>query len=123
MSPAPGVTPVGELELLELLQAPDAIVVDSRTYEWFSSGAIPGAINIPYTEIADALGQLGCEPDFDGWDCSEAKRVALYCNGAWCGQSPSAIRIMVGLGYPAERIFYYRGGMQSWRLLGLIVTK
>ncbi|MCB2135788.1 MAG: rhodanese-like domain-containing protein [Rhodobacteraceae bacterium] len=121
MVPAEGVLPIGELELLDLLEGGEAVVIDSRTYDWFKGGTIPGAVNIPYTEIADRLGDLGCEPDFDGWDCAEAKDVALFCNGLWCGQSPSAIRVMTGLGYPAERIRYYRGGMQSWRLLGLTV--
>ncbi len=120
-SPAEGVTTIGELELIEMLQDPDAVVVDSRTRDWFEGGTIPGAINIPYTYVVDELAQLGCEPDFDGWDCKEAKPVALFCNGVWCGQSPSAIRNMVKAGYPADRIFYYRGGMQVWRLLGLTV--
>lgn len=122
MVPAEGVTPIGELELIDLL-AGGGIVIDSRTRDWFDGGTIPGAINIPYTEIADRLGDLGCEPDFDGWDCEGAKTVALFCNGLWCGQSPSAIRVMVGEGYPADRIRYYRGGMQEWRLLGLTVIK
>lgn len=122
MSPAEGVTTIGELELLAMLQDPQAMVIDSRTADWFSSGSIPGAINIPYTYIVDELGQLGCEVDFDGWDCTDARPVALFCNGLWCGQSPTAIRHMIQAGYPAERIFYYRGGMQSWRLLGLTVT-
>ena len=30
--------------------------------------------------------------------------------------------VLTEAGYPADRIFYYRGGMQSWRLLGLSVT-
>lgn len=123
MVPAEGVTPIGELELLDLLEAGEAVVIDSRTSDWFQGGTIPGAVNIPYTEIADRLGDLGCEPDFDGWDCAGAKEVALFCNGLWCGQSPSAIRVMIGVGYPAERIRYYRGGMQNWRLLGLTVVK
>ncbi len=122
MTPAPGVTTVGELELLDMLADPEVMVIDSRTPDWFDQGAIPGAVNIPYTLILDRLGDLGCEADFDGWDCAAARPVALYCNGLWCGQSPSAIRLMVDAGYPAERIFYYRGGMQSWRLLGLTVT-
>jgi hypothetical protein len=84
-TPAQGVTTVGELELIEMLQDPDAVVVDSRTHEWFEGGTIPGAVSIPYTYIVDELGQLGCEPDFDGWDCLEAKSVALFCNGIWCG--------------------------------------
>lgn len=121
-APAEGVTTIGELELIEMLQNPQAVVLDSRTPDWFASGTIPGAINIPYTYVVDELAQLGCEPDFDGWDCTEAKPVALFCNGVWCGQSPSAIRNMVKAGYPANRIFYYRGGMQTWRLLGLTVS-
>ncbi|SEN86555.1 Rhodanese-related sulfurtransferase [Pseudorhodobacter antarcticus] len=121
-SAAQGVTTIGELELIELLKNPDAVVIDSRTPDWFAGGTIPGAINIPYTYVVDELVQLGCEPDFDGWDCTAAKPVALFCNGVWCGQSPTAIRNMIGAGYPADRIFYYRGGMQVWRLLGLTVT-
>lgn len=29
---------------------------------------------------------------------------------------------MIEAGYPAEKIHYYRGGMQVWRMLGLSVT-
>lgn len=123
MVPAPGVTPIGELEILEMLQDPEAIVVDSRVVPNYESGAIPGAINIPYTEAADRLDELGCEIDFDGFLCDEAKKVALYCNGNWCGQSPTAARRMIAAGFPAEKLFYYRGGMQAWRLLGLTVTE
>ena len=103
-SPAEGVTTIGELELIEMLQDSEAMVVDSRTRDWFEGGTIPGAINIPYTYVVDELAQLGCEPDFDGWDCKEAKSVALFCNGVWCGQSPTAIRNMVKAGYPPNRI-------------------
>jgi len=122
MIPAPGVTPIGELELLEMLTDPEAIVVDSRTPDWFAGGSIPGAVNIPYTQAPDRLDELGCEIDFEGFVCDEARPVALFCNGLWCGQSPSAIRRMIAAGYPAEKIFYYRGGMQNWRMLGLSVT-
>ena len=119
---APGVATIAELELIAMLQDPEAIVIDSRTNDWFRGGTIPGAINIPYTYVIDELGQLGCEPDFDGWDCTNARPVALFCNGIWCGQSPTAIRNMIEAGYPADKINYYRGGMQTWRLLGLTVT-
>ena len=53
------------------------------------------------------------------WDFSKAKEVILWCNGIWCGQSPRAIKGMLALGYPAEKIHYYRGGMQAWQSLGL----
>lgn len=122
-SPAEGVHTIGELEVLDLLKDPDAIVVDSRTQDWYTGGTIPGAINIPYTQAVERLAELGCQPDFDGkFDCSTAKKVVLFCNGVWCGQSPTAIRAMIEAGFPAERIHYYRGGMQGWRLLGLTVA-
>jgi len=123
IQPAPGVTTIGELELLAMLEDPEAMVVDGRVRRDFEGGSIPGAINIPYTEAADRLDELGCEVDFDGFDCTNAKPVALFCNGPWCGQSPTAARRMIEAGYPAEKIFYYRGGMQVWRLLGLTVTE
>jgi rhodanese-related sulfurtransferase len=123
MSPAPGVTTIGELELLDALQDPEVVVVDSRTSDWYLGGTIPGAVNIPYTEAVDRLGELGCDIDFEGWDCTDSKKVALFCNGLWCGQSPTAIRRMIEAGFPAGNISYYRGGMQSWHVLGLTVTK
>ncbi|WP_425445202.1 rhodanese-like domain-containing protein [Tropicimonas isoalkanivorans] len=122
ISPAEGVTTIGELELLDMLTDPDAVVVDSRVTPDFQGGSIPGAVSMPYTEMVDHLAELGCEIDFEGWDCEGAKPVALFCNGPWCGQSPEAIRRIIEAGYPPERIHYYRGGMQVWRLLGLTVT-
>ena len=121
MAPSEGVTTVGELEILEVMQNPEAILVDSRVAKWYYDGTLPGAVHIPYTEAADRLDELGCEPDFDGWLCEDAKNVALFCNGPWCGQSPTAIRAMIKAGFPAEKISYYRGGMQVWRVLGLTV--
>ncbi|SMR70977.1 Rhodanese-related sulfurtransferase [Aliiroseovarius halocynthiae] len=122
MVPAPGVTPIGELELLEMLQDPEAIVVDSRVTSDHETGTIPGAISIPYNEAPDRLDELGCELDFDGFVCDAAKPVALFCNGNWCGQSPTAARRMIEAGFPADKIYYYRGGMHAWRMLGLTVT-
>lgn len=123
MVPAKGVTPIGEQEVIAMLQDPDAVLVDSRVAKWYYNGTIPGAQHIPYTEVADRLDELGCEIDFDGWICDDAKPVALFCNGPWCGQSPTAIRAMIKAGYPADKIYYYRGGMQVWRMLGLTVIE
>jgi rhodanese-related sulfurtransferase len=124
MVPAPGVTPIGELEILEFLQDPDVVVIDGRIPRDFATGAIPGAVNVPYTEAPDRLGELGCEPDFEGFICDgdDVKTVALYCNGPWCGQSPAAARRMIEAGFPPEKIHYYRGGMTAWRMLGLTVS-
>lgn len=122
MMPAEGVTTIGELEVIEFLQNPEAVVIDSRVSKWYYDGTIPGARHIPYIEAADRLDELGCEIDFDGWICDGAKPVALFCNGPWCGQSPTAIRAMIKAGFPADKVYYYRGGMQVWRMLGLTVV-
>jgi rhodanese-related sulfurtransferase len=123
MTPAEGVTTVGELEVLAALQDPGTLVIDGRITPEFEEGTIPGAISMPYNQAADRLGELGCEIDFDGWICEgELPRVVLFCNGPWCGQSPTAARNMIEAGFPAENISYYRGGMQNWNMLGLTVV-
>lgn len=122
MTPAPGVTTIGELEVLDFLQSDDAVLVDGRVRTQYLEGTIPGAVSVPYTEAADRLGEFGCEIDFDGWICeAEVPNVVLFCNGPWCGQSPTAARRMIEAGFPAEKIYYYRGGMQNWNMLGLTV--
>lgn len=122
MTPAPGVTTIGELEVLDFLQSGEAVLVDGRVRTQYEEGTIPGAVSVPYTEAADRLGEFGCEIDFDGWICdAEVPNVVLFCNGPWCGQSPTAARRMIEAGFPAEKIYYYRGGMQNWNMLGLTV--
>ena len=54
----------------------------------------------------------------DSWDFSGAHRVIFFCNGYWCGQSPANIKTLLGMGYPGEKILWYRGGMQAWSSLG-----
>ena len=123
MQVALGVITVGELELLEFAKAGGKII-DGRTIDWHLEGTIPSAINMPYTEMAGRLDEVGCVKGGDAkWDCKNAQKVLLFCNGPWCGQSPIAIRAMLREGYPPEKILYYRGGMQGWNSLGLSVVE
>lgn len=119
--PVQGVVPLGELELIEALRSDDMMVADGRKVEQYAKYTIPGSISLPFTETDAALEALGCRRGRDGWDCSAARRVAVFCNGVWCGQSPTAIRNMTDAGFPAKRIHYYRNGMQGWLLQGLSV--
>ena len=121
MTPAEGVTTVGELEVIAALQDPEVLVIDSRVDADYRGGTIPGAMHIPYNAMADRLDEVGCEVDIDGFTCEAPRQVVLFCNGPWCGQSPTAIRNMIEAGFPADHISYYRGGMQVWRMLGLSV--
>lgn len=132
---AEGVTTVGEVELLDFIQdfvePGTGFLVDSRIESFYNAGTIPGAVNMPFNLFGSADGNpfldqllnlLGSEKAASGeWNFDNAKHLLLFCNGAWCGQSPRAIRNLVAIGYPTDRLFYYRGGMQSWNTMGLSV--
>jgi len=130
MEAAPGVETIGELELIHFaedeVQAGTGLIIDARLDDWYRAGTIPGSINLPFTLFEDAdnpflepiLRQLGATGSGRRWDFSNAKRLALFCNGPWCDQSPRAIRNLIALGYPAEKLLYYRGGMQAWLIMG-----
>ncbi len=135
MVPAPGVHTVGELELLDFIkkkvETGKGVLIDARIPAWYRKGTIPGSVNIPFTLLDKRnpyrdriLVVLGAKKLEDGtWDFGGARDLLLFCNGPWCGQSPHAIRNLIAAGYPPEKLYYYRGGMQSWQLLGLTVVK
>ena len=133
---APGVETVGELELLAYLQkitrGDDGIlVIDSREADWLErSGIIPGAIHLPWERLhpghakPDAIAEIveldfGASRDGPLWNFEHARTLVFYCNGPWCGQSPTNIRQLLVLGYPAHKLKWYRGGMQVWKSFGL----
>lgn len=133
---APGVETIAEVEMLDYLSkmsAGDAsiLVIDSRTPDWVEKGTIPGAVNIPWTALNPAKGadpisigeimvdKFGVKELEGLWDYSGAKTLVMFCNGMWCGQSPNNIKNLLKFGYPADKIKWYRGGMQDWEILGL----
>ncbi|MCD6705726.1 MAG: rhodanese-like domain-containing protein [Thiobacillus sp.] len=136
---APGVKTIGELEVIHYLKKmsdgdTSIMVVDSRTPDWVEKGTIPGAINIPWDKLnigkSDPITvQEILEKHFgvknqDGFNMFDnAKTVVMFCNGQWCGQSPTNIKGLLKIGYPAEKIKWYRGGMQEWEALGLTTVK
>lgn len=68
----------------------------------------------------ETLGLVAKNPYRAGkWDFSAAKDLMVFCNGPACDQSPRLINGLLSVGYPAEKLFYYRGGMQMWELWGL----
>jgi len=143
---APGVETVGEIEVLGYLKRAgegdtSVLIVDSRTPDWVMRGTIPGSVNIPWTKInTDTAGtfgtpaeaatidqilseQFGAAKGTSGWDFSKARTLVLFCNGIWCPQSSINIKTLVKLGYPADKIKWYRGGMQDWFSVGLTTVK
>ena len=124
------------------------LLIDARTPAWHGKGTIPGSINIPFNELSKEPGseemngflqQFGAKKREVGgftaqleewgvmdathktkdWDFTAAKDLVLWCNGPACGQSPRAIKGLLKAGYPADKMKYYRGGMQMWQLFGL----
>jgi rhodanese-related sulfurtransferase len=136
---APGVDTIGELEVLHYLKKmsdgdKSIMVIDSRTPDWAAKGTIPGAVNIPWDKLnigkSDPITvqeilekQLGAKQSEGFWNFSNAKTLVMFCNGSWCGQSPTNIKGLLKIGYPADKIKWYRGGMQDWEMLGLTTVK
>ena len=137
---AEGVATIGELEMLDYLKRSSGgdksmLVIDSRTPDWVSTGTIPGSVNIPWTTLSPEAGadpfaiadlfqeKFGVSTSEGLWDFTNAKTLVLFCNGMWCGQSPSNIRSLLRFGYPPHKIKWYRGGMQDWEILGLTVVR
>ena len=137
MTVLPGVNTIGELELLDFLKRKSdgdksLLIIDSRTPDWVAKGTIPGSVNIPWTELFRNAStyepfavegiltlRFGATVDQGIWDFTNAKELVMFCNGPWCGQSPTNIKTLVSMGYPAHKIHWYRGGMQAWHGLGL----
>ena len=136
----------------KMSEGENILVVDSRTPDWVERGTIPGAKNIPWTRLNPAKGattegiievmtkEFGAklaegadaftvdEAVAEGnaskaFDYSQAKTLVMFCNGMWCGQSPNNILNLLKFGYPAEKLKWYRGGMQDWEVLGLSTVK
>ncbi len=134
-----GIETLGELEFIDyMLKAEkddNIMVVDTRTEEWHRDLRIPCTVNVPYTQLNDdkdiaiftILDNFGVEEnDDETLNFDDAKTIVGYCNGYWCGQTPGmfvrAKHSLINLGYPAEKLKYYRGGMQAWTSLGLSVV-
>lgn len=136
---AKGVETVAELEVIKYMKQRDLgddsiMIVDARLASWYNKGTLPGSVNVPFNKInkkkgaddvsiGDALETFGATEGDKGWDFSTAKTLVLFCNGPWCGQSPLAISGLMGEGYPADKLKWYRGGMQDWEIVGLTTVK
>ena len=143
---------VGELELLVHIrneqEHPERyILIDARTSQWYEQMTIPTAVNLPFNKIHYekdlAEDDFDTEDDFDdyvhnyeemfhllnikqtkkGLDFSEAKVALIFCNGSWCSQSPNAIFKLINLGYPKEKLLWYRGGLQDWLIYDFTVER
>ena len=79
------------------------VVIDVRTAEEYAAGHIPGAVNIPYDQVARRISEVDAPHG-----------VALYCMvGPRARKGESALR---AAGY--EKIFHLEGGLAAWQESG-----
>lgn len=98
-------TLVDRKELLALARKGDAIILDVRPEDEYSSAHIPYAISIPINELKKQLQKL-----------PKGKPIIAYCRGPYCVWAKEAADILRGHGFKARHI---RDGVQDWAASGL----
>lgn len=122
----------GEYEVIQFMQKAqndkNMLLVDARLPAWYEQLTIPTSINLPFpnfdktknpAEFDDVLEEIGVTQKMGVYDFSNAKTLLLFCNGSWCPQSTWAIENLLKIGYPAKKLNWYRGGLESWTLMNL----
>ena len=84
------------------------VVIDVRTPEEYAAGHVPGAVNIPFDQVAQRIAEV------------EAPHgVALYCMvGPRARMGESAL---LAAGYAS--VFHLEGGLAAWQAAGLPVER
>lgn len=97
--------PISRDELLDRLRCGSATVLDVRPEDEFQQGHLPGALNIPLSQLERRLAEL--PPD---------REVVAYCRGPWCVLSFEAVAALRQRGYRARRL---EDGFPEWKVAGL----
>ncbi|SMX40018.1 rhodanese-like domain-containing protein [Octadecabacter ascidiaceicola] len=130
---ADGVATLAELEVLTFLEGHvtggTGLLIDARSPADYATGSIPGSVNVPFPTLApdnryrnDILRALGAvDKGEDSLDFTQAMALSLYSGGPWSDDAPTAIESLLAAGYPAEKLFYFRGGIQAWAHAGLTI--
>jgi rhodanese-related sulfurtransferase len=101
--------PVKAAELMERARKGLVTVLDVRPREEFAAGHLPGAVNIPITELEKRLSAL-----------PKRREVVAYCRGPYCLMSYDAVALLRKKGFKARRL---EAGMPEWRHAGLPVER
>lgn len=87
-------------ELLERLREQSVTLLDVRPAAEFAQGHLPGAINIPFQELQQRLGEL-----------PPSQEVIAYCRGPWCVFSRDAVTALKAGGLQAR---HFANGVEHW---------
>lgn len=99
--------PVSREDLVARLHDGLITVLDVRPEDEFAVGHVPGALNIPLSELEKRLGEL--PPD---------REVIAYCRGPYCVLSFEAVSALRARGYLVRRL---EDGYPEWKAAGLPV--
>jgi rhodanese-related sulfurtransferase len=81
-------------------------ILDVRTPEEYASGHIPGAVNIPFEQVAERIAEIDA-----------TNGVAVYCMIGPRARKGEAALLAAG----HEKVFHLEGGMSAWQAAGFPV--
>ena len=125
-----GIETVGALELLFFIQEVekkrDGLLIDVRPNSKYKEETIPSAINLPYEILRKAspyqkevLKSLGAKKVKKGWFFKNPQKLLIFGESSFSPEASKAVKELLNLGYPTNKLLYYRGGILSWKALGL----
>jgi rhodanese-related sulfurtransferase/DNA-binding transcriptional ArsR family regulator len=97
--------PVSRKELFRRMRDGLVTLIDTRPEEEFAAGHLPGAINLPLSELKRRLREL-----------PRAQEIVAYCRGAYCVLSYEAVAELRKRGFKAFRL---EDGYPEWKAAGL----
>ena len=77
------------------------LLLDVRTPAEYSEGHLPGAVNIPHTELAARIGELAD---------ARSRDIVVYCRSG--NRSAQALKVLGDAGF--QRLFHLKGDFQGW---------
>lgn len=101
--------PVSREDLLERARAGLVTVLDVRPADEYAAGHIPGAANIPLSELEQRLGDL-----------TKDREIIAYCRGPYCVYAFEAVATLRKAGFDARRL---EDGLPQWRAAGLEISQ
>jgi rhodanese-related sulfurtransferase/DNA-binding transcriptional ArsR family regulator len=102
-----GLEPLPAKELLNRARDGLVTVIDVRPPEEFAAGHVPGALNIPLSELERHLADLPTD-----------REVVAYCRGPYCVLAYEAVDRLRKQGFQARRL---QDGFPEWKGAGLPV--
>lgn len=94
-------------ELLLRMREGGVTLLDVRPQDEFTSGHLPGAINIPIEELERRFAELPAQTE-----------IVAYCRGPYCALSFDAVTVLQGKGFSVRRL---DSGFPDWKAAGLAV--